>query len=176
MNRASQLVKTQEIILKKALVAITILIALMLIIVSCTPHQTPTPSDLKEVVITLERTECFGTCPVYRLTVYGYGAVIYEGIRFAQVQGTIQTTISEEKIRQLVSEFQRVDYFSLRDSYEERNVTDMPSAFTSLTVDGKIKTVRHYHGDLSAPKELTELEDKIDEIVNSNQWIKSPTE
>ena len=51
--------------------------------------------------------------------------------------------------------------------------TDMPSAFTSLTVDGKTKTVRHYHGDFSAPKELTELEDKIDEIVNSNQWIKS---
>jgi len=44
----------------------------------------------------------------------------------------------------------------------------MPSAFTSLTIDGDKKTVRHYHGDLSAPKELTILENKIDEIVNSN--------
>jgi hypothetical protein len=66
-----------------------------------------------------------------------------------------------------------IDYFSLKDSYEEFMATDMPSAFTSLTVDGKTKTVRHYHGDFNAPKELTELEDKIDEIVNSNQWIKS---
>jgi len=88
----------------------------------------------------------------------------------------MQTTISEDKIRQLVSEFQKIDYFSLRDSYEERNVTDMPSAFTSLTINGDKKTVRHYHGDLGAPKELTELENKIDEIVNSNQWIKSPLE
>jgi (2Fe-2S) ferredoxin len=160
--------------MKKALVSITILIALMLIAVGCTPPQTPTPSDLKEVVITLERTECFGTCPVYSLTVYGYGAVIYEGIRFAQVQGTIQTTISEDKIIQLVSEFQKIDYFSLRDSYEERNATDMPSALTSLTIDGRKKTIRHYHGDFSAPKELTELEDKIDEIIDTDQWIKSP--
>ena len=162
--------------MKKGLVAITILIALMLIVAGCARTQTPTPSDLKEVVITLERTECFGTCPVYRLTVYGYGAVIYEGIRFAQVQGTRQTTISEDKIKQLVSEFQKIDYFSLRDSYEERNVTDMPSAITSLTINGNKKTVRHYHGDLSTPKELTELEDKIDEIVNTNQWIKSSTQ
>jgi len=162
--------------MKKGLVAITILLAVAVTAIGCAQPQTPTPSDLKEVVITLERTECFGSCPVYRLTVLGDGAVIYEGIRFAQVQGTMQTTISEDKIRQLVSEFQKIDYFSLRDSYEERNVTDMPSAFTSLTINGDKKTVRHYHGDLGAPKELTELENKIDEIVNSNQWIKSPLE
>ena len=36
------------------------------------------------------------------------------------------------------------------------------------------KTIKHYHGDFSAPEELTELEDKIDEIVNSEQWINSP--
>jgi hypothetical protein len=162
--------------MKKGLVEIAILIALMLTAVGCAQPQTPTPSDLKEVVITLERTECFGTCPVYRLTVYGYGAVIYEGIRFSQVQGTMKTTISEEKIKHLVSEFQKLDYFSLRESYEERNVTDMPFAITSLTINGNKKTVRHYHGDLSTPKELTELEDKIDEIVNTNQWIKSSTQ
>jgi len=162
--------------MKKGLVEIAILIALFLTTVVCDQPQTPTHSDLKEVIITLERTECFGTCPVYRLTVYGYGAVIYEGIRFAQVQGTMKTTISEEKIKQLVSEFQKLDYFSLRDSYEERNVTDMPSTITSLTINGNKKTVRHYHGDLSTPKELIELEDKIDEIVNTNQWIKSSTQ
>jgi hypothetical protein len=151
---------------------VIILIALMLITIGCAQPQTPTPSDIKEVIITLERTACFGTCPVYKLTIHGDGKVIYEGIRFVRVEGTIETTISEEKIEKLVSEFQKIDYFSLEDSYEERNATDMPSAFTSLTVDGKTKTVKHYHGDSSAPKELTELEDKIDEIVNSNQWIK----
>ena len=162
--------------MKKCLIATTILIVLAIITTGCAQPQTPTPSDVKEVIITLERTECFGSCPVYRLTILGDGTVIYEGIRFAQVQGTNKTIISEDKIRQLVSEFQKIDYFSLRDSYEERNVTDMPSAITSLTINGNKKTVRHYHGDLSTPTELTELEDKIDEIVNTNQWIKSSTQ
>lgn len=44
----------------------------------------------------------------------------------------------------------------------------MPSAITLLTINGKTKTVRHYHCDFSAPEQLTELEDIIDEIVNSD--------
>ena len=157
--------------MKKGLVAIAILIALMLIAVGCARTRTPTPSNFDEVVITLERTVCFGACPEYRLTVYGNGTVVYEGKRFVRLEGKRTTAISEEKIRQLLSEFNKIDYLSLNDSYEELMATDMPSAYTSLTADGKIKTIRHYHGDFSAPKELIELEDKIDEIVNSNQWI-----
>lgn len=153
-----------------------VLAAVVLFSAGCTTSQTPTPSDLDEVVITLERTECFGVCPAYQLTVYGNGTVVYEGKRFVSIEGKRTTTISEEKVRQLLSEFKKIDYFSLNDSYEELMATDMPSAFTSLTIDGKTKTVRHYHGDFSAPKKLTELEDKIDEIVNSNQWIKPPME
>ncbi len=158
--------------MKKYLLVLTVLIALISIAVGCARNQTPTPSDLDEVVITLERTVCFGVCPEYKLIVYGNGTVVYEGKRFVRIEGKRTIAISEEKVRQLLSEFKKIDYFSLNDSYEEFMATDMPSAFTSLTVDGKTKTVRHYHGDFSAPKELTELEDKIDEIVNSNQWIK----
>jgi hypothetical protein len=157
--------------MKKCSFAVTILIALLLISTGCSQFQTPVPNDLKEVTITLERTECFGTCPAYGLTIYGNGSVIYEGKRFVRVQGIMRTTISEDKIEQLISEFLNIDYFSLKNSYEERNATDMPSAFTSLTIAGDKKIVRHYHGDLSAPKELTELENKIDDIVNTTQWI-----
>ena len=137
----------------------------------CSRSQTPQPDNIKDVVITLERTICFGTCPDYTLTIQGDGTVTYEGRMFVRVEGTRTAIISEDKIRQLLSEFQRIDYFSLNDSYEEFGATDMPSAITSLTINGKTKTVRHYHGDFSAPEQLTELEDRIDEIVNSDQWI-----
>lgn len=157
--------------MKKLWLVVTILI-LSISLVACSRSQTPQPSDIKDVVITLERTVCFGACPDYTLTIRGDGTVTYEGRRFVKIEGTRTITISEEKIRQLLSEFQRVDYFSLDDSYEEFMATDMPSAITSLKVNSETKTVRHYHGDFSAPEQLTELEDRIDEIVNSDQWIK----
>jgi len=158
--------------MKKYLLVAMVLVLVSVVVISCAGVRTPVPDDLKEVVITLERTPCFGFCPVYMLTIYGSGEVIYEGKRFVGIEGIRTTTISAEKIEQLVSEFQNIAYFSLNDSYEETNATDMPSAITSITINGETKIIRHYHGDSSAPKELTELENKIDEIVYSDQWVK----
>jgi len=157
--------------MKKIWLVVTILI-LSVSFAGCSRSQTPQPGDIKDVVFTLERTVCFGACPDYTLIIKGDGNVTYEGRQFVKIEGTRTTTISEAKVRQLLSEFQKIDYFSLNDSYEEFGATDMPSAITSLTINGKTKTVRHYHGDFTAPEQLTELEDRIDEIVNSDQWIK----
>lgn len=158
----------------------TLLLAVVINAVGCdggngegtaTLTPTPTTGDLKDLVITLERTACFGACPVYELTVYGNGTVVYEGDRFVTEVGIRTTIISEEKVQRLVSEFQGIDYFALSDSYEDVMVTDLPSAITSITIQGRTKRVRHYHGDLRAPQELTKLENRIDEIVNSSQWL-----
>ena len=125
-----------------------------------------------ELVITLERTACFGTCPVYSLTIKGDGTVVYVGEDHVQTKGVKETAISIGDVNQLVLEFEKADYFSLNDSYTSFGISDMPSANTSISIGGKTKAIKHYLGDRSAPKQLTELENKIDEIVNSAQWIK----
>lgn len=157
--------------MKKYFVGMIVLALAVIPIVGCAGGGFPVPNNLEDVVITLERTACFGTCPVYTLVIYGSGTVIYEGEDFVKIKGKQETTISQEEIKQLISEFETVDYFSLNDSYTERTITDAETVTTSITIDGKTKTIEHYHGDFSAPKQLTELEDKIDVIVNSNQWI-----
>ena len=151
-----------------------VLMALSLMAVfagGCLGNQTPASDNLKEVVITLERTACHGVCPVYEVTIYGDGTVIYEGKEFVKTEGRKEITIGEEKIRQLVSEFEKIDYFSLNDSYVEITITDAPYAITSITINGKTKTIEHYHGDFGAPEKLKELENRIDEIINTAQWI-----
>ena len=153
----------------RLLLSMVVCLAVIVISVGCS--KAPTPDDISDVVITLERGPCFGACPVYKLTVYGDGRVIYEGIRFVGIEGTRTATISEDKVRQLISEFQAIDYFSLDDEYTHVDATDMPSAITSITIAGKTKTVAHYHVDFSAPEELTALEDKIDEIVSTERWV-----
>ncbi|MFC1946547.1 DUF6438 domain-containing protein [Chloroflexota bacterium] len=141
---------------------------------ACKAEQETPANNLDEVIITLERTACYGFCPVYTITIFGNGTVQYEGKEHVQTMGNQETEISEDKIRQIVEEFEKIDYFSLNDEYTERTITDAPSAITSITMNMETKTIKHYHGDFSAPEELTELEDKIDEIVNSEQWINSP--
>lgn len=124
----------------------------------------------QQTVITLQRTACFGFCPIYKLTIYGDGRVVYEGERFVKETGTRTTKISRAAVRQLVKEFKQVNYFTLSDSYTGGH-TDAPSAITSLTLGKQQKTVNHYMAAPDAPETLKALEDKIDQVVNSQQWI-----
>ena len=84
-----------------------------------------------------------------------------------KITGTQTTQLSQDKIKQLVDEFYRIDYFSLKDEYTA-GITDLPTTITSITIDGKTKKVVNYYG---APKKLDELENKIDEITNSKNWV-----
>lgn len=133
--------------------------------------KSTTPVNLKDLVITLERTPCFGACPTYKLTIKGSGVVIYEGKASVKVKGKRISMMSKDKVKELVSEFEKIDYFSLKNNYDKLTATDMPSAYTSIIIDGKKKSVSHYHGDNTAPKPLTKLENKIDEFAKTDKWI-----
>ena len=143
--------------------------------------QTVIPQEVpQDLMITLERTTCYGRCPAYTLTITADGAVVFHGRRFVKQEWTIiKSAITQDQLKQLMAEFDRVKFFSLEDDYMDNPrvcaeyETDNPSAFTSIRFDGKSKSVRHYHGcsGPKVPRELTELENKIDEIVNTAQWL-----
>ncbi|MFN8484799.1 MAG: DUF6438 domain-containing protein [Anaerolineae bacterium] len=135
------------------------------------PAGTPV-GDLDHVIITLERGPCFGACPTYKVTLQGTGEVTWEGKRFVKVVGPASGQVSPEAVRGLLGEMLAAGYFEMNDKYTKANATDMPSAVTSVTLSGRAKTIDHYYGDNSAPKILTDLEKRIDEVANTAQWIK----
>ncbi len=126
-------------------------------------------------VVTLERTACFGFCPVYTLAVYSDGRVVYNGSANVQVTGEQTGSITTAQVQQLVDAFTAADYFNLKDEYKAP-VTDLPTQITSFTQDGQTKTVSNYGGCLSgspdpAPQALCDLPDLIDQVTHSAQWI-----
>ena len=52
--------------------------------------QTP-PNDTK---IMLERWGCFGTCPVYKLSISGDGSVVYQGKAYVSSRGVHKGRVS----------------------------------------------------------------------------------
>ena len=124
-------------------------------------------------VATLERTGCYGECPVYRLTVSSDGTVVYVGTRWVKILGRQQYKISEAQLAELDAAFDRVNFMQLRDFDRVEN-TDEDWAHLSLTRAGRTKRVRHYHGDVTAPPGLSVLEDEFDRIVDSGRLIGLP--
>ena len=159
--------------LGEKIILIFMISVLLVIFISCTPQPNEWetgqfPDNLKSAIIKMERTACYGTCPVYSLAIYGNGTVIYNGDRFVNVTGKQVSQISQEKFKQLVREFYSIGYFSLSDEYTS-SVTDLPSTKTSIQISGIKKSVYDYS---NAPQKLRNLEKEIDEFSNSSQWVK----
>src|ERR1041385_7544570 len=130
--------------------------------------------------ITLSRTACFGTCPIYTVTINSDGAVTFNGERFVKNVGLAHGRIDQSAFRDLVREFEKLDYFTLPDEFVPGTkmcpnmVTDMPSANTSIRLNNKTKRVAHYHGcgTSGVLAGLTALENRIDEVAGTQKWIK----
>jgi hypothetical protein len=129
-----------------------------------------------DVVIKLERTACFGECPVYTVTIDARGNVEYNGTRFVRVEGRQTDRIPLSRVVAILETADRIGFFGLRDQYRfiqnpngtSTVVTDLPSAFVTITRGGRSKRVEDYFG---APEGLTQLEREIDEAARTKRWI-----
>jgi hypothetical protein len=127
-------------------------------------------------VITLERTACFGGCPVYTISVSQAGEVQYEGKAHVKKVGIATGKVPPQRVDGLLSELEGGGYFTFADRYASaestfgRYATDSPTAITSVTLRGRTKRITHDYGCGAAPGALTVLERRIDEALNSGQW------
>lgn len=157
-------------------------LALLLCLASCAPRKAVSPpaNDSAQVAVqptlTLERSACFGSCPVYRLWVSATGEVTYEGKAHVRRLGTATGKISQQKLEGLLSELEKAGYFSFASRYTVnepacgRYATDLPSVISSVTLRGRTKRIEHDYGCGATPGALVVLERRIDEVVGSGQW------
>jgi len=117
-----------------------------------------------------QQNSCKGGCPFYEITIYANRTLRYVGYRYVAITDTIYDYFSREQLSKLTEAFNECGYFSLKDEYTTRSATDMASAYTSIQIGGKSKSVLHYFGDSSAPERLKNLYTKINEILNTERW------
>ncbi|MFN8359826.1 MAG: DUF6438 domain-containing protein [Candidatus Kapaibacterium sp.] len=127
--------------------------------------------DVSKAKISLTRTSCYGKCPVYSITIYGTGRVEFEGFANTKVLGKQEIVVPVDSVRILVAELEQQGYFSLNDRYEEYQMTDLATVNTEAEIDGIIKKITHYKGDLTTPQILSDIEKRIDEIATVRQWL-----
>lgn len=120
--------------------------------------------------IALERTPCFGACPVYKVTLKPDGTVIYEGKRFVEKLGRFEGRINEDDYANLAKATDTLGFWKFKDKYTAP-ITDMPSALVTIQQGEKSKTTDNYAG--RGPAELWAIEQLIDKVVDGvREWKK----
>ena len=131
--------------------------------------STTTQNDKNKVTITFRETACFGTCPVFTMTINGEtNTATYLGEQNVTKIGTFAKYISNDSISKLTEAFEKIHFFDL-DEKNFGNIPDLPSIIISYSSNGKTKTIEE---STNKPSSLRELENLLKEIADSEGWRK----
>lgn len=145
------------------------------------PEQLPqtrvAPPELRpasNIFISLSRSGCYGTCPVYSVSIGAHGGIEFFGQSYVAEKGAHSIPISPDSVRALAREFIDADFYSMQDEYLA-HVTDLPTTGISIAIDGRQKKITGYQGVWAGmPALVKDLEEEIDWLAESRRWIYGP--
>lgn len=133
------------------------------------PSSTAPPAE-RITEISLERTPCFGSCPVDKVVLRADGTAAYTGTRFVERLGEFRGTLSTRDFQRLAGLLTSQRFFNLRNRYASR-ATDLPSRITSAVRSGTRKAVTNY-GD-AGPINLWTVEVAVLGVAAEIRWEKA---
>ncbi len=115
--------------------------------------------------ITMERNGC-DECPIYSVSLTGDGSVLYKGLQNVKEIGKKEYSIPIDNVTELINFIYTRNEGTMNPQYGSTESDDS----VILTIELGY-TVRIAHYDDSGPEFLKLLEDKIDEITKTKQYV-----
>lgn len=129
-----------------------------------------TEKDVKreknEDYIKIKRTGCFGTCPIYEMTLFPDGSALYTGKRFVEVTGKQSHEFDQARIARLFKQADIIDFTSLQPLYDDPSISDMESIY--IEHNGTTIKVRY---KVDVPKSLLELIGLVHQCSIDAGWV-----
>jgi hypothetical protein len=90
---------------------------------------------------------------------------LFTGEKYTDHIGSYRFRLSRAEVEELHQTFAAIGFFDLEDEYY-KHVMDLPTTWVTYQVEGRRKKIKDYYG---APKELKDLEKRIESLVLSKQ-------
>ncbi len=125
------------------------------------------PENNGTLILSMERTPCFGRCPIYDIKLYENGLLVYNAKKFADTAGCFYRVLSKQEINAVKEKFNNSVFFQLANQYPEdkRTPTDLPSCILFYNNGTAQKTITDKRWE--TPETLTTLEKTVDSLVTS---------
>lgn len=150
-----------------------------ILLFSCTTQKT----DSKYSTIEYKAGACFGSCPIFTMTINPDRTAVLEAEHFnfsknfskgefsEPREGTFQAVIKEADYKKLVALLNGLDVKNLQEKYGSRNITDLSTSYLKINfTDGTSKNVEDY-GKRGSEK-LREVYMFIEDLRHNQQWTK----
>ena len=117
--------------------------------------------------ITLRRGACFGTCPIYQVTLNADGTATWDGEQFVDRIGHYEGQVDITDYGRLAEFIKRADFFDWEPEYLA-DVTDLPDYILTVVADGKTKTVRQ--NGVDEPPDFWVIAALVDHLAEAVDW------
>ncbi|MFD2968398.1 DUF6438 domain-containing protein [Sphingobacterium bambusae] len=148
-----------------------IAIATMLML-SCKSSKQPNGDSKDNITsIALQRTPCFGFCPIYEVQLHADGTASLDAQDHLQnnLKGQFKGNVAASEWQKLTTMLQTMKFRELNEEYGSRNVFDLPSVNTSIRYGkDQEKKINDYGGRGTA--ELSKFYEEVDRLLYSVEW------
>lgn len=124
--------------------------------------------DNKIKSIEIETSFCFGTCPVFKLTINKNGLAEFDGIEYTKFKGKSKKQLDQTNIDEIFDLINYIEIKKLNDNYGV-NYTDASTVTLDVFFeDGSIKKIKDY--GLSGTYGLSALYSKLTKLGTETKW------
>jgi len=161
----------------KQLILIPLLVFVFVTLACKTNKQNTTKADLpsspiqKEQnssnLISMSKGACFGTCPIYKMTIQKNGAATFEGKRFCNMIGPHIAQLSSEQLGSLEQDIAKINFEAFAEKIESM-IADLPSTeLTFFRADGSPKSI---WWNMNGPEQLLNLSAILEMYRGDLDW------
>lgn len=118
--------------------------------------------------ISLLRGGCYGTCPIYEVTLNRSGSAAWEGEAFTERLGSYRGSVEAEEFELVASLVDRCGFFAWKDDYPPSG-TDLPPYSITVVRGSETKQVSAW-GDSPGPQNFHVIARLMDAVADRIDW------
>ncbi len=121
------------------------------------------------LLLSLQKTDCPGFCPVFELRLFSDGRALYRGTKDVAMIGKFETRLTNEQLSAIVGEADRIGFFNLASKYPADGILirELPTTITSINQLTKAHSVTN---SFDSPKRLLSFEKYIIRLFENLNW------
>lgn len=144
-----------------------ILSVLLIALSSCSVFNKGINFEKANKVIEMSMGPCFGSCPIYTITIYDNGWATYRGKLYTEKLGLHIKKIGKARLEEIKRELRLANLWQYSNIYKSQ-LPDLQSVTINYYEKDKTKSITGKEG---RPTSVMKIEDFLGKMANSGGWI-----
>jgi|TARA_B110000503_G_C7119667_1_gene401906 hypothetical protein len=136
--------------------------------ISCHSGRNISKNILSEAFISIEKTPCYGTCPVYSMSIDGDGVALLRAGAFMDEVGFFYSMVQADSVSSLFRHAKVCDWDSYDSTYMNQYL-DLPSTIIRFSMNAK-DTITVQYNTVNTPEQLKLLGTKLAFLQEKMDW------